>query len=393
VPRTIAVTVGSHTRDNLVIGVDEPTPVIAGALQPEGSLPTVISTSTTYSSNDQLITDTLFNHRVFLNAKRIRFENCIFRGSPTTPSDGSGLVECKNSVVEDIEFVDCEFYPQLPHWNWDSALVGHDFTALRCWFHHTTDGINVYNNTGTQTSGVYNPYQTNVLIQQCLIDQLAYWTATSSGVVHPGDIATHNDAIQHQGGLGTQLVGNAIKGSYARQYGHWLDVDPGGSEPYVGVALTSQAAGAPYYGGPFQAVSTGNTIPENSTTGTEATGRYNTGGVGSLAALMIGDEVGPTGDMIVDDNWFYGGDFCVNGGGARNADTPTGPTGLYDMTFRRNKFDQRQGQPVRSTSSNSTQTINFQQGEDTWVGHVTAPTTGGDANLNFNGTAITVRVA
>lgn len=387
---TASALVTPSDRDSLVLGVDEPTPFNTGALQPAAQL-TDVTSNQTYTTNNQTITGKNFLGTVFVNASNVRFENCIFRGANSTPGDSSAPANCQQTNCVNAYFQDCEFYPQFQHWNWDSGVYGHDFTLDRCWIHHTTDGINVFNISAAQ------PYNTNVVIKQSLISDLVYWTAATGGVVH-SDFATHNDGIQHQGGLGTQILGNAIHGVYARQWGHWVEgsvaVPPGGeTEPYTGVALTSLPAGQPWYGGPFQAsTSGGNTIPDGGGSGTEATGRYNVGGAawqtgntGSLSALLFGDEVGPSGDIIVNDNWFYGGEFAVNGGGALN-------TGSYTMEFRRNKFDRTQGSPVRSVNTNTTQTINFQQTEHSWTGFVTAPTSGADKNYYFDdNSAITVR--
>lgn len=379
-------------RDDLQLGVDQPTALNTGPIIPEASLTDVTGDPIIYTT-PQTLTFKRFLGRVHIRCSGMRFENCVFRGGTTTPSDGDGLANCTNASCTNAYFQDCEFYPQFVHWNWDSGVVGHDFTLDRCHIHHTTDGVNVYNTT----IGGVTPYNTNVVIKQSLIEKLAYWTASTGGVVH-SDFATHNDGIQHQGGLGSQILGNALYGWYARQYGHWVETstalaEASITEPFTGVALTSLPAGNPWYGGPFQAsTSGGNTIPDTGS-GTWSTGRYNIGGAkwqtgntGSLAALLIGDEVGPSGNLVIEDNWFYGGDFAVNGGGAVN----TG--GAYNMFFRRNKFDHTQGSPTRSVNTDTTQTINFQQSGSSWAGHVTAPTTGADRNYYFdNNAAVTVR--
>lgn len=387
-------------RSGLQLGVDQPTRLNTGALQPASQLIDVTGADVTYSTAGQTITGRNFLVDVFCNAANLTFRNCIFRGGTTTPGDGQGLVECKTANCSNILFEDCEFYPQFVHWNWDNALVGHDFTARRCWFHHTVDGVGIYNTTKPNGdwaaqgfASTPKPYLTHVRLEQCLIEDLAYWTAASTGVVHPSDNVTHNDAVQHQGGLGTYIGGNTIKGAYARNYGHWWRAPyPTGSttvEPFTGVALQSLPAGNPTYGGPFQ-IFNSNTIPDRGN-GNEAQGRYNVGGLGSLATFMIGDEVGPSGNLTFDRNWLEGGHFCVNGGGSVNRDYATGPAQTYTMTFLGNTFDNTQGDPSRTATSFTTQTINFQQGEDSWQGFVTAPTTGADANLYYTGQPIVVR--
>jgi hypothetical protein len=379
-----AATITTSNRDGLVLGVDKPTSSNTGALQPASELIDVTST-TTYSSNNQTITGRNFLARVIVTGNNVRFENCIFRGSVAAPSGDQSLVDCTSQNMTGAYFQDCEFYPQAPHWNWDQAIAGHDYTLDRCWVHHCTDGVAVHNDARWDATGTV--YNTNVIIKQSLIEDLGYWTASSGGVVHPSDNATHNDAIQLHGGLGTQILGNTIRGVYARQYGHWVETSVSTAiediaEPFTGVARFSLPAGAPWYAGPFQP-SSGNTIPDNGS-GTEATGRYNIGEPGSLACILIDNASGPTYNLVVEDNWIEGGDFAVNGGGNPN---PGGGVSLG--AFRRNKFDYTQSSPPRSSQSTTTQTLNFQGGG--WAGFVTAPTTGADANEYYNGEAITVR--
>jgi hypothetical protein len=380
-------------RDDLVLGVDEPTALNTGPIVSEASLEDVTGDPIIFTASGETHAFKRYLGRVHVRAANVRFENCVFRGGTATPSEGDALATCTHNSVSNAYFQDCEFYPQNPHWNWDSGVTGHDFTLDRCHIHHTTDGVNIFNTT------VATPYNSGVVIKQSLIWQLAYWNAATGGVVH-ADLATHNDAIQHQGGLGTQMLGNAVYGRYARQYAHWVETSTALAEgditePFNGVALTSLPGGSPYYGGPFQAsTSGGNTIPDTGT-GTAATGRYSVGGVkwrqpdgleGSLAAILFGDNVGPSGNVTVEDSWIYGGEFAVNGGGAAN------PGLAYEMFFRRNKFDHTQGSPTRSVNTDTTQTINFQRSGSPWAGAITAPTTGPDRNFYFdNNAAITVR--
>lgn len=368
-------------RNSLVPGVDKPTYNTVGC--PPEIIPFLSDvTSPTIITTDNTVLDGYnFLNTVDIRADNVKITRSIAQGPFSTPADGSGLIACSNIACSNALIEDVTISPRFAHWNWDSGIVGHDYTARRVLVRNTTDGMNVFNLPLWNATGT--PYQSGVTIEMCLIERLALWNALSNGVVHPGDIQTHNDGIQHQGGLGTVIRGNVLIGKYARQYAHWVMTSTGTAEaslvpPYTGVALQTLPAGQPWYGGPFQASANLNTIPDRNT-GSEADGRYNVGGQGSLNTLLIGDEVGPSGDMNVDRNWFYGGEFAVNGGGAINTGS------AYTMTFTGNRYSRDQGN--QGSGGNGTHTINFQQTEHSWTGFLVAT-----GNVyEDNNAAVTVR--
>lgn len=354
------------SRDDLEIGVDEPTASNTGtfpgvALETVNGNVTLSTPNFTYKNKDVA-------GWINITAANVTVENCRIRGtSGTAPADGTPLVKCTGNGVVGAVIKDCEIAPDWPHWNWDAGVSGHDFTLLRCNIHHVTDGVNVFH------SGLGNVYDSNVVIQQNYIHDLAYWTAATTNVVHPSDTQTHNDCIQHMGGRGTQILGNALWAYHSHQYAHWKTVGASETEPYAFIPLQSLAAGNPGYGGPFRVVG-------DRGTGTNADGRYNQN---ALAALQIGVEVGRSIEMVVHDNWLRGGNFTVNCGIVRN-------TGLGDTTlgsFLRNRFDQGQCQ---GTQPHNTQTINV---NTSWAGNVTSGAGTADANyyiadgfeINFRG--------
>jgi hypothetical protein len=342
------------SRDDLVIGVDEPTALNTGTY-PGIALETV-SGNVTLSTEGQTYANKDVFGRITITAANVTVLNCKIRGTTSTqPSEGTALIDCTSNNCVNATIVDCELVPDHPHWNWDSAIKGHNYTALRCNIHHVTDGFNVF------WSGQGNVYDSGVTIQQCYVHDLAFWTASSNGVVHPSDTITHNDCIQHQGGRGTQMLGNALWAYHSHQYAHWHTVGASEVEDYNFIALQSLASGTPFFGGPFQ-------FPVDRGTGTNATGRYH---LSSIATLMIGHDVGRSGTMTFHDNWCYGGNFSVNCGVTRNASL--GDTSLG--SFLRNRFDQGQGQ---GTQPHSTQTINV---NSTWAGNVTSGA--GTADRNF----------
>lgn len=353
-----------------VLGVTKPSAANTGIPPYWQTRLTDVSTATVVTTSNTVFVGMNFLNTVEVRAANVRFLFCKFQGSNSTPSDGSALLVCTHAACFNCIVEWCEFEPQYPHWNWDSAISGHDYTARFCNLRKCTDLFNVFNSNATQ------PYQSGVIIEQNYLHDVAFWTATTNGVVHPSDDATHNDCIQIQGGLGTIIRGNFIDGRYARQYGHWFVTGDPTTEPYTMVAQQSLSAGAPGFGGPFQA------LPDRGT-GTEATGRYNMGAPGSLSCILLSDNVGPIYNLVVTDNWLQGGEFAVNGGGNAN---PGGGVSLG--TFYRNKFSRDQG--GQGSGGNTTQTLNFQGG--TWAGFVDAPTVGADANVYEDNLAgITVR--
>lgn len=356
--------------------VTEPLATNTGLAGFNGTLTNVNANQTNFTTDDEIIEGYQFNGSVQFRADNVTLRYCRIRGdTTTTPTDGRSLVDCGQSTCTNAYIHHCEIgAPQFAHWNWDNGIGGHDFTAEYNNIHHVVDGIGVFNAT------VSGDFATNTAIRFNYIHDLAYWTASAGGVVHPQDPTTHNDAIQHHEGHGTIIQGNAIHGKYARQYGHWFCTGNPAIEPYTSIALQSLAAGNPGYGGPFH-------VLPNRGSGTEATGRYNVAGAngeGSLACLLLDNVGGATSyDLEILGNWFYGAEYAINGGG--NA-YPGG--GQFLGNFHRNRFSRDQGD--QGSGGNGTQTINLQGGG--WTGRFSAPTSG--ANMNYymdNGAAITVR--
>jgi hypothetical protein len=202
------------------------------------------------------------------------------------------------------------------------------------------------------------------VIRQSRCHDLSWFTAAKPGDIHPTDTETHNDCIQHQGGRGTVIEGNALHaGPFARQVGHWRTV--GDAEPWRTVPLRSLPDG-----GPFQP------LPDRGT-GTGADGRYNWD---DQACLMIGDEVGTTHELTFTANWCRGGNYAVNGGG--NAPV----AGLRLGTFTRNRFDRTQG--AQSSGGDRTHTITLGTG---WEGRVASGAGTADRNTYLDGAEIEFR--
>jgi hypothetical protein len=347
------------SRDSLVIGVDEPNATNTGLLP--GTSLTTVSGSVTLSTPGQVFQNMDVFGRVSIAAADVTVKNCRIRGGSTV--NASGIATCTNSAVRNALFEDCEIRPDLITWGWD-CVSGHDYTLRRCNVWGGTDLVHVQNN------GAPSGFDTGVVIEQCYLHDMRWWTAATAGVVHNSDTETHNDIIQHFGGNGTVIRGNSMHAAFMRQSGHWVVTNPN-VEPYTTVALHSLADG-----GPFQ------NIPDRGT-GVEANGRYNWD---DDAILMINNTQGPSTGFTFDDNWCYGGNYAINGGGNAN---PGG--GAFLGNFRRNKWDRTQGDPGTggTPGGDTSHTINC---GGTWGGFVNAPTTGPDANYYMDNLhPITVR--
>jgi hypothetical protein len=357
---------GNSGRDLLQAEVDQPdvtqdnVGVLSGVARPN-----VFSSDITINTDDTVYSNATFNCRVKIQAARARFYNCLFAGNASPPASNTNLVECTHANCVDAYFEDCSVIPGTPSKRWQIGIAGHDYILNRVYIDGSVDGLNIFK------SGVGSGYQTNVQAIQCEFGNLGYWTASATNDVHPSDRITHNDAIQHMGGGGTLIRGCTVKGYYRRQYAHWQSSNYP-TEPYAPITLNSLADGGPWFGIPDRNIK----VPGSG--GTLANGRYNTsysstsGQAGSLASLMIGDDVGYSFDLRVYGNWFYGGEFCINGGGNAN---PGGGVSLGQ--FYRNKFARDMG---NQGSGGDPMTLNCQGGG--WsAATVDAPTSGANANV------------
>lgn len=345
-------------RNTLTYGTYEPTYDTTGV--PAGTSLTTYNGDITVTT-DGAVYDSLFiNGRVVIQAANVVFKNCKIVGTNAAPSSSVHLVDCRPASCVNATIQDCELYPQYRHWNWGDGIIGHDFSSLRNNIRHMTDGVGVYNTYATF------PYNTNVVIKGNWIHDMAWWTAATTGIVHPSDTESHNDCIQVQGGLGTVIVGNTLDAMFARQYAHWW-VTSLATEPYTTVALhslTNQGEA----GGPYQ------TIPDRAS-GNDASGRYNWD---DLSCIMVNANVGDSAQFVITDNVCRGGNYAVNAGGVNYNG--------YDFgDILRNTFDTKQG--AQSSGVPNTYTIQLGTG---WAGHVNSGAGTVDANRYF-GTDVNVR--
>jgi hypothetical protein len=348
-------------RGGLVIGVDEPDETIAGVYP--GELIRVDG-NVTLNTPGQVLENRDIYGRVTVATSDAIIRNCRIRG---TTQGNAFLINCTSTSCVRATIEDCTLIPDYPAAGGlgYGGVVGHDFTLKRSIIARCPDAINVHNTSKT------GPYSTNVIIDQNLLKELCMLTWHSNGFVHGSDVYTHNDLIQHFSGAGTIIRGNRFDAHYGRQIGHWVTTTP--TEPF-----TSVAKGTLSDGGPYQVI-------PNRGSGNESTGRYDWG---SVVGLQIGRREHSTGvfvcssDMVIEDNWFYGGNFSINGGGNIK-------TAAYNNLGRmyRNKFDRAQG---NQGSGGNTFTIGMQGGG--WSTSTSdIPVSGPNANTYMDGGTILVR--
>lgn len=346
---------------------DRATFVVNGTTKPSaltaGVIPNVPLTTLAGNQTITVAGTTLANRditgKVDVRAANVTLRNC--RADSLVATDSA----CSNLLAED-----CSFYPRSESNANGSAVTGHDFTLRRCEVKWHIDGVNVFNTSATQ------PYSSNVVMHHTWIHDLAWWTASAGGIVHPSDDFSHNDGIQHQGGWDTEIIGCLIEGRFARQYAHWQS-NTYPTEPYAPITLNSLPDGGPWY-----------PLPDLGT-GSESTGRYNTDSsspkkTASLTGMLIGNNVGTSRRITFTDNWVYGGDFGVNLGGLALSGTEVLITAL------RNRFDRTQG----TQGSGGDDTFTIAGAGSGWAGSGLVISGAGTADKNYyedNGNEINFR--
>lgn len=358
------------SRASLVLGTYMPGPETTGVL-PGIPRDTVVG-NVTLSTPGLVYENKTIIGRLSITGPNITVRNCEVQGGPSPTS--SGVVTCTNQNCFNAVFEDCTIYPSTPHYLW-GGVVGHDYTLRRCNVYGATDIINIHNTylTGQKIF----VYQTGVVIEQSWLHDYFWWTAATPNVVHGTDTETHNDVIQHYGGSGSIIRGNCIDAAFSRQNGHWYAT--GNAEPFITIPLQSLPDGGPYQHIPDRNI-TNNTSLTNGVLSTAANGRYNWD---DNCCIMINNSQGKSNEMTVEDNWFFGGNFAINGGG----NPYDSATGKSIGSWKRNKFDRAQG--AQGSGGNNTYTLAFLGG---WAGHIDCPTSGPDANVYMDdGTPVTLR--
>ena len=256
------------------------------------------------------LTNKVVNGRVICRGIGNTISNCVIRGSASGPpsgaGNGQGLVQCDNTCV-DARINDCVLVPQMPSYNW-TGLYSHDFTAQRCNIYRTVDG-------GGAFAANKN---TNAKFWGCWLHDLTLFAPDPN---HTGDLRTHNDIIQIQGGYGTEIIGCLMEGFLS----NW----PVG-ENFV-AATSDVTTNPPNVWAPPHAYS--------------ASGRCV-----STSVIQITPNVGTpkvVKDNVIRNNWIVGGAVAINYADTGAADSSQGSAGV----IQNNQFDHWQGIGGSATST------------------------------------------
>ena len=186
--------------DGFVVGTTRPTldlcGVLAGISRTTYTGPTSITGwSTQADALANAIVSKNITNLISIASGYVYFLNCKFTGAGGT-SD-TAQVDCRATNVARVTFERCSFDPVTPNY-WLNNLIGHHMTALRCHFRRGVDSIGSYNTHGSHTDNIV---QGNYFENTCRFD-----------VDQTHTDGTHNDTIQHQGGIGLLVEGNLFIG-------------------------------------------------------------------------------------------------------------------------------------------------------------------------------------
>lgn len=289
-----------------------PSGTILTDYDPSGTMRTVdVTTAGT------VFTDTNFgNVKVVVKAANVSFIRC--RWTITDSVSTAAVIYALHGNVSKCVISQCDIISTDQKAN-INAVQGHNMTVYRCKIQGTTDGIN-------PTSGG------NVKIHGNYISDLAWLAAESGGIVHPSDVQTHSDCIQIFYN-GAEIIGNFL--------GAYPSVVVGTGTPGSGTDTgnpTGWYTQAQAEARRAQLLGSSWTNPVKSYDGIS----HENGG--DVTGMMCNVAAGSTAlNLIVEDNWFGGGNVGVNGL-ATNLTDPLG-------AFRRNRFfadmkTQHAGRPV-----------------------------------------------
>lgn len=176
------------------LGTTEPTIYNAGVTGTPRSNYNGTLTGGTQASPTK-ISNVNLNRLVTLNGGYFEFFNVLFAGGPGTFN--TGQVDCRPSAHQGALFNRCTFEPATRSYYLNN-LIGHHMDAYRCVFKRGVDTIGSYNEYASRTDNK---------IRGCLgLSQTRY------DVDADHSDGTHNDFVQHQSGLGLDVIGNSVQG-------------------------------------------------------------------------------------------------------------------------------------------------------------------------------------
>jgi hypothetical protein len=285
--------------DSFVLGVTMPDATNTGPHSPQ--LLTRLDGAVTLSSGQTLENRDVYG-RVTVTGADVTIRNCIIRGASGTVNGGN-CINATGSGVLRLLVDRVSILPQATR-SYQDAITGHDFTLRRVRMRDVVDYVGVFNTSAARTTigPTTNTYQTNVRIEGCYGERMAYFSPDSN---QPGDNQSHNDSVQIQGGVGMTVVGCRLVSIYGPAGTHQPNVS-----------------------------------------GTTPSGWPNP----ALSVFMFNNNVGNTGQHTITDNWFEGGYLPVNVGGA---------AGQNLGSILRNRFKGDHGLGGSPLARRSDQTINY----------------------------------
>jgi hypothetical protein len=264
--------------DTFVLRTTKPTAANTGAGIIRPYPTKVINGNVTLSVAGQRLDDTIVHGRVIINAANVVVSNCVVDGGPAFTGGGEIIQTYSGTVNARVEFTTVRAANPTYYTH---GIGRFNLKVYRC---------NVSGVVDAFTSAPATPNApVNMSVEGCYGHDLSHF---SPDPVHPGaDSRTHNDVLQTHGGSGLRVIGSNFAGYH------------------------------------------------DQTIGTQPTPNPKA----HLSALMINTnaQLGVTSGLVIEDNWFGGGAYAVNGGGA------VGGSG----TFLRNKFDRGSNQTSNPDTS------------------------------------------
>ena len=288
--RTVGPRATATSRSSLVLGAYKPGRGTAGLL--EGVALTQVNTTMTYSqvgtvSAPFVVSNKQFNDRVTVKGKYIRFENCWFRGSPTTNGE---CVKAYDSTVGQTTYQDCLFEAQKPQWGTVGFKGGYQVTLSRCEFTGVIDGIayiNPHNNYAEdQGFKVYG----------CWFHDLALFSPDPGAWGGIYDNSGHVDLIQLRGGANMHFKGNNLDGHLNPSIAQASVV----SEDRAEIGADGQPTGKIIHvrGNPHYPRASPQLPPTRVQLAT-------------MSCFMFSPKLGPMKDVIIENNWIDGGTYSL----------------------------------------------------------------------------------
>lgn len=198
--------------DGFVVGLTKPTTSNTGCLAGVTRLPydgpqiidaavlpgTLDPSQPNSQTNPYVVSSRNVDKLITVKSGWVVWFNCAFSGGPGTFN--TGLVDTRPSGVLGVTFERCDFDPGAAKASfWLDAVIGHHITMRRCRARRVVDLVGSYNTYATRTDNV---------IEANLLEWLVRYDDDSPNHTD----GTHNDGIQHQGGIGLRVVGNVLNG-------------------------------------------------------------------------------------------------------------------------------------------------------------------------------------